>query len=87
MSSHAPHGAGSGTRSRTQAGGAPPPSSSGRAAGGGGGGGGGPTSAGAADEVPAFILTLLQLVEDPATQHLCSWADDGNTFLVHDPDG
>jgi hypothetical protein len=36
---------------------------------------------------PAFIEILLRLVEDKKTQHLCSWAEDGNTFIVHDPDG
>jgi hypothetical protein len=38
-------------------------------------------------ETPAFIEILLRLVEDKKTQHLCSWAEDGNTFIVHDPDG
>lgn len=39
------------------------------------------------DPTPAFILALVEIVEDPATQNLIHWTAGGNTFIVEDPDG
>ncbi len=38
------------------------------------------------DEVPVFIHTLIEIVENPNTQNLCHWTNTGNTFLIEDPD-
>ncbi len=38
------------------------------------------------DDTPPFIASLLHVVEDPATQHLCHWTASGNTFVIEDPE-
>eukprot|EP00730_Choanoeca_flexa_P006020 TRINITY_DN12069_c0_g2_i8.p1 TRINITY_DN12069_c0_g2~~TRINITY_DN12069_c0_g2_i8.p1 ORF type:complete len:397 (+),score=85.62 TRINITY_DN12069_c0_g2_i8:181-1371(+) len=41
------------------------------------------TSDGDAKVVPAFVTKLLSMINDPSTDHLISWTENGDTFRVH----
>ena len=36
-----------------------------------------------ASNVPAFLAKLWKMVDDPSTDHLISWGDLGNSFVIH----
>ena len=33
--------------------------------------------------VPAFLAKLWKMVDDPETNHLIEWGDEGNSFVIH----
>ena len=33
--------------------------------------------------VPAFLGKLWKMVDDPDTDYLISWSDEGNSFIIH----
>lgn len=33
--------------------------------------------------VPAFLAKLWKMVDDPSTNHLISWSEEGNSFVIH----
>ncbi|XP_040576048.1 heat shock factor protein 4 [Lepeophtheirus salmonis] len=33
--------------------------------------------------VPAFLAKLWKMVDDPSTNHLIDWSDEGNSFIIH----
>lgn len=33
--------------------------------------------------VPAFLGKLWKMVDDPETDHLIAWSDDGNSFIIY----
>jgi len=35
--------------------------------------------------VPAFLTKLWKMVDDPQTESLISWNDEGNSFVIHNP--
>lgn len=42
-----------------------------------------PQNAAAANNVPAFLAKLWKMVDDPETNHLIEWNDEGHSFLIH----
>ena len=36
-----------------------------------------------ASNVPAFLAKLWKMVDDPETNHLIAWGDEGNSFVIH----
>ena len=36
-----------------------------------------------ASNVPAFLGKLWKMVDDPDTDYLISWSDEGNSFIIH----
>ena len=36
-----------------------------------------------ASNVPAFLAKLWKMVDDPETNHLIEWGDEGNSFVIH----
>lgn len=37
----------------------------------------------ASSNVPAFLAKLWKMVDDPETNHMIEWNDEGNSFLIH----
>ena len=37
--------------------------------------------------VPAFLAKLWKMVDDSDTDHLISWSDEGNSFIIHNQVG
>ena len=33
--------------------------------------------------VPDFLAKLWKMVDDPTTNHLISWSDEGTSFIIH----